>query len=92
MIPQQQTSLSEQELLRIMQKMNELLPNLSCPMCKNSDFVIAEGYFNNPLQFKLPDLSIGGRSIPTIGIICQNCGFVSQHALKTINLLPQNLK
>lgn len=87
-----QTRLTEEEFTRIINRLNELIPKLSCPMCKSSGFTVADGYFNNPVQFKLPGVAFGGVTIPTIGIVCNHCGFVSQHALKTIDLLPQNLK
>jgi hypothetical protein len=33
-------------------------------------------------------LSLGGLGIPSIAIICNRCGFISQHALGTLGLLP----
>lgn len=48
---------------------------------------MADGYFNNTMQPDLKSFSIGGQGIPTIGIICNNCGFVSQHAVGVLGLL-----
>lgn len=76
------------------EKKEELIGKLSdkgvkgvCPMCGNDHFVVADAYFNNPLQNSLFAINIGGPSIPTIPIICSNCGFVSQHALGVLELL-----
>lgn len=63
--------------------------NLTCPMCQNKNFIMAEGYFNNSMQGDLEGVSLGGPSIPTIAIICNNCGFVSQHALGVLGFLPK---
>lgn len=60
-----------------------------CPMCQNKSFIMADGYFNNNMQTDFSSFSIGGPAIPTIAIICSNCGFVSQHALGVLNLLPK---
>lgn len=89
MIPEKHLSKEEQD--KIIAKFDLIIPHLNCPMCKNSNFVMGDGYFNNVLQFHFNGIALSGPSIPTIPIICQNCGFISQHALKTIDLLPNNL-
>ena len=63
--------------------------SLTCPMCKHNKFAMADGYFTNGLQDKIGSLNFGGVVIPTIAIICTNCGFVSQHALGSLGLLPK---
>jgi len=62
---------------------------LTCPMCQNKSFTMADGYFQNFLQSNFDNISIGGQNIPTIAIICNKCGFVSQHALGILGLLPK---
>ena len=87
----QEKHLSKEEQDRIIKKFGQIIPNLICPMCKSSNFKMADGYFNTVLQFQFNGIALSGPSIPTIPIICQHCGFISQHALKTIDLLPNNL-
>lgn len=82
-------NLSEIEKRRIIQILNERIPNLECPMCHEKHFIIADGYFNSIIQAELNDIMIGGPSIPNIGIVCGNCGFISHHALGVLGLLPQ---
>jgi hypothetical protein len=65
--------------------------DLTCPMCKNKAFTMADGYFVNNMQKDINSINLGGQAIPTIGIICNNCGFVSQHALGALGIL-ENLK
>ena len=57
-------------------------------MCGNDHFFVADGYFNHFMQDKLTNVNIGGPSIPVIPIICNKCGFVSQHAIGLLGLLP----
>jgi hypothetical protein len=59
-----------------------------CPMCGNTHFAISDSYFQNVLQDDINTTTLGGPSVPTIAIICTNCGFVSQHALGILGLLP----
>jgi hypothetical protein len=84
------SELQKQELIKKLDEKFKLSGQaLKCPMCTNQNFSIADGYFNNTLQENLSSIALGGTSIPTIGIVCTNCGFLSQHALGIINALPQ---
>lgn len=86
-------TLSEGEKQKIVKKLEEKKVKTHCPMCGNNHFIIADGYFNNQMQTGFQDgLVIGGPSIPTIAIVCSNCGFTSQHALGVLGLLNQNQK
>lgn len=80
--------LSEEEKKKIASALSAKIPHLKCPMCNHNKFSLTEGYFNNFMQ-DLKSVSIGGPSIPTAVIICENCGFLSQHALGALKLLPQ---
>src|SRR4029077_9083265 len=60
-----------------------------CPMCGNQNFAIADAYFLNLLQPDLKSISLGGPTIPSIAIVCTNCGLISQHALGSLDLLPK---
>ena len=63
-----------------------------CPMCGNKHFALVDGYFSHAIQTDLERVSLGGSGIPTIPIICSKCGFVSQHALGVLGLLPKEEK
>lgn len=85
--------LNQEEKNKIAQAINQKIQHIKCPMCKNGTFSIAEGYFNNFMQQgHWSNISIGGPSIPSIAIICTNCGFISQHALGALGLLPVEQK
>ena len=83
--------LSETEKKKIIDKLTEKGVKTICPMCGNNHFIIADGYFNNPMQSGFQGgVVLGGPSIPTIAIVCGSCGFTSQHAIGVLGLLPQN--
>ena len=63
--------------------------SLTCPMCKKRSFSMSDGYFVNNMQKDFDSVNFGGAVIPTIGIICNNCGFVSQHALGALGILEK---
>lgn len=62
---------------------------LPCPRCGNNRFTLIDGYLNHPLQLELSGMVIGGPSIPSVGVVCENCGYLSQHALGVLGLLPK---
>ena len=62
---------------------------LKCPMCGNDQFTIADAYLRNDLQADLKNVSLGGPAIPSVAIICTNCGFISQHAIGILGLLQK---
>lgn len=76
----------QQEIIKIL---NEKIGDVPCPMCGNKHFMLAEGYFCNILQDHFRNITIGGKNVPAVAIICQNCGFISQHALGMLGLLQQ---
>ena len=82
--------ISQEKKREIANRLNERIQGLTCPMCHQQGFIIADGYFSHFLQDDIKDVSIGGSSIPTIAIVCSNCGFVSQHALGVLGMLPKN--
>jgi hypothetical protein len=74
---------------KIIQKLIEKGANLPCPRCSNKSFSVVDGYFNQPLQGEIKGLVLGGPSIPSIVTVCNQCGFISQHALGALGPLPQ---
>ena len=82
--------ISQEEKNKIAEKLNKRFADhgLKCPMCGNTSFTLADGYFSNVIQDNLRRQILGGPSIPAIPIICDKCGFISMHALGTLGLLP----
>jgi transcription elongation factor Elf1 len=81
--------LNNDQKKKIKEIIDTRIKDLTCPMCNEKNFIMADGYFNHTMQVDLNSLIIGGQSIPTIAIICNNCGFMSQHAAGILGLLPQ---
>lgn len=70
---------------RLGQRIN--LSTLKCPMCDHNNFTIADGYVRNEILDDFTNITLGGPGIPSIPIICMNCGFISYHALGVLELL-----
>lgn len=85
----EQNLLPLKEKQRIVETIQRILPSIECPICHNKHFIVADGYFNTSIQGNLNGMILGGPSIPSIGLICSKCGFISHHALGVIGLLPE---
>jgi len=63
--------------------------NLPCPRCgKNKFSIVGETYIS--LQTEPGKMVLGGPSIPTVIVACNNCGYISQHAKKVLGLMEVN--
>ncbi len=78
----------QQEIIAALQSRGVRLP---CPRCGSSQFEVLDGYFNQTAQPHLQGLVIGGPSVPSAVVVCNHCGFMSQHALGVLGLLPKQL-
>lgn len=81
--------MEEKRKQEIIAKLLEREAKLPCPRCGNNNFSIVDGYFSDTIQANLGVYTLGGLSIPTAGVVCNRCGFLSQHALGSLDLLPK---
>jgi hypothetical protein len=81
-------AISDSDKARIVEALEGRGGTLPCPRCASTEFTVADGYLNQTIQEQLRGVVLGGPSIPSALIICVNCGFMSQHALGALGLLP----
>ena len=81
--------LTDADKQRIVEVLRERAAERPCPRCGNSGFVLVGGYFNQTVQTELTGFILGGPSIPTAAVVCGNCGWLAQHALGILGLLPK---
>jgi ribosomal protein S27AE len=74
---------------KIIKALGERGANLPCPRCGNEAFTLLDGYFNQGIQSDPKGIVLGGRSIPSVVVACNRCGYLAQHALGTLGLLPK---
>lgn len=70
------------------EKITQKTQDLRCPLCHNNNMVI-EGPFSKTIQSNPGSLVIGGPSVPTMAVICSNCGYIREFALGSVGLLDQ---
>ncbi len=58
---------------QIKQWLQKKIGNMSCPMCRNSHFIMIDACIENQLD--------GEGSAPTVALVCKQCAFVSEHSI-----------
>ncbi len=86
------TTVTREEIL---EKINEKIPNYECPMCKGKEFSILDclNIFKAILikDFCDKDFSsdFAKHYLPVCTFICNNCGFITSHCIRRINLIDR---
>lgn len=83
---QKMSSETKQQIVATLQTKGAIQP---CPRCGNKEFTLLDGYFNQGIQQELGGMVIGGPSVPSAVVVCNKCGYMSQHALGVLGLLPK---
>jgi len=80
--------LTQEEKDKIVQALKDKGATRACPRCGEPNFTLIDGYFSHFLQRQLGGMTIGGPSIPTAVVACSRCGWLAEHALGGLGLLP----
>jgi cytochrome c-type biogenesis protein CcmH/NrfF len=59
---------------------------LHCAVCQNQNWTVAEGMVALTLQERLGALTIGGKVLPCVPLICNTCGNTILLNLKVLGL------
>ena len=81
--------LSENDRERIAEALKKAKVNLACPRCGHDHFTVADAYFLHLMQQNPKHYAIGGRGLPCAVTLCTRCGFVAEHSLGILGLLPK---
>lgn len=77
--------MEKERLDRVIEALNAKGVKLPCPRCNHNKFSAVDET-SLMIQNEPGTFSIGGPTIPTVIIICNNCGFVSQHSTKALGI------
>ncbi len=84
--------LSVEQKRKIAEALETAGARLPCPRCSNLNFTLVDGYFNQTVQSELESFIIGGPGVPTVLVVCNRCGYLSQHVLGVLLPSPQGTK
>lgn len=72
---------------KILEVLQEKRIDPICPICKKMQFTIVDGYITDNVSDDYKKQVLGGRVIPSFVLVCNNCGFMSHHALGALGLI-----
>lgn len=84
--------ISQEEKISIANTLKQRITTFECPMCRQRGFTLLDGYTEHHIQDDLMSFNIGGNVLPAAVIVCNNCGFISQHSLGVLGLLDNDSK
>ncbi|MEX2109334.1 MAG: hypothetical protein WD802_01850 [Gemmatimonadaceae bacterium] len=61
----------------------------SCPRCRDSQWTVSE-FSMLEVQATMERNSAERTTIPAVMIVCEHCGFISQHALQPLGVWPHS--
>jgi hypothetical protein len=61
----------------------------SCPRCNDSQWTVSE-FLRIDVQATMERDSTQRTTISAIMVVCEHCGFISQHALQPLGVWPQS--
>jgi hypothetical protein len=82
--------ISKEQKGKIINALTERGAVLPCPRCGNKNFTLLDGYINSLVQPEVTSgIILGGPTVPTVGVVCSRCGYLCQHAIGALGLLPK---
>jgi predicted nucleic-acid-binding Zn-ribbon protein len=79
--------LPEGQKLDIVETLIAAGAKLPCPRCGEERFELLDGYILEFTQNQLRNMVVGSHNrYATVATVCSRCGFVAQHALKTLGV------
>ncbi|WP_308818405.1 hypothetical protein [Pseudonocardia alni] len=78
---------AQEMIIERLQKKGVKLP---CPRCGERRWTIQDGLVTLGLQATLDTITLGGPGVPVAVVFCDNCGYLSQHALGALGLLADS--
>lgn len=85
----------EELKVKVIEELKKRAPDLKCPVCSSPTaphrkLILVDGLFNRSIQKDVSGgIVIGGPTVPTVGVICENCGYVMEFSIGALGLLNQ---
>lgn len=75
----------------IIQALANRIEKMECPICHRESFSLLDGYISDSVQENYRIQTIGSKTIiPSVALVCNNCGFISQHSLGVLELMNKD--
>ena len=63
-----------------------------CTICKSSKLIVIDGYITHSLQNDPLKITIGGRILPMVAVVCDDCGHIMYFSMSSLGLMGAKKK
>lgn len=82
--------MNEERKKQIINTLSQRVSGFVCPICRQAKYSFIDGYTIDPIQEDYKGLQIGGRMIPSVMLVCNNCGHIDRFSLGVLGLMEKN--
>ena len=80
--------LTNEQKKEIIMRLASRVEKMKCPICQMEKFTLLDGYITDVVKDDFRKISLGQVTmIPSVALVCNNCGFISQHSLGVLGIL-----
>lgn len=84
--------MEEEKKRQIANALGKRIGNIVCPICHQSKYTLLDGYFVDVIQDKYQSIQLGGRILPSVMLVCNNCGHLESFSLGVLGLMESEEK
>lgn len=81
--------MTEEKKRQIVKTLFQRVSNIACPICHQSKYSFVDGYTIDPVQNDYKDVQLGGKVIPSVMLVCNNCGHIDRFSLGVLGLMDK---
>jgi hypothetical protein len=81
--------MTEEKKRQIVKALSQRVSSIVCPICHQSKYSFIDGYTIDPVQDDYKAVQLGGKIIPSIMLVCNNCGHIDRFSLGVLGLMDK---
>lgn len=82
--------MNEEKKKQIINVLTQRVGSFVCPICHQAKYTFIDGYTVDPIQEDYKSIQLGGRIMPSVMLVCNNCGHVDRFSLGVLGLMERN--
>lgn len=79
--------MNEKKKKQIVDVLNQRVGGFVCPICHQAKYTFIDGYTLDLLQDDYQGLNLGGKMVPSVMLVCGNCGHIDKFSLGALGLM-----
>lgn len=81
--------MTEEKKRQIVKALSQRVNSIVCPICHQSKYSFVDGYTIDPVQDDYKAVQLGGKFIPSVMLVCNNCGHIDRFSLGVLDLMDK---